>query len=1075
MRVAIPQSELYSQLQALGWSLKNITMKNGLFVAKGIGPAEQEAERIGQDSEGALAALLLYAQRSNAVRRMAATEKFAAWHSNWLDQAKEIAHAYSKAPVFDEKAVPAWRALAAESKMQADAIRQQLKVEVTDEPDPYKDAEEMTHDIHHNKAYRVSRSNSNHPLWSQEDNINFRIVHDVLGHAQSGGDFGWVGENHATAAHMPLISPLAREALFTERIGKAAYDRQHHGYGPQKIALLSEFLHPAQEKEGEHVFVPHGGLPALKAPNENASAEMQTPESQPEPGQSFSPAMVGIHGDGSSSVMRPMQARVAKLVSDDLLEDPNAGWSPPIRTPSVRAGSPSDYLDTSGLIDNAAKIDTEWWEKDQPTQNKAIMNAFRVAILSPRKHLKWNAAHYQALQHTDADTSAKDMWGILEDEREEHNQKLGYPEGSHLSYRKNLAFLVDQLELDGLSKTEALAKAKEIVFEKTKEFEKQLGRQGEGETSELRRANQARAMLATWLQENYSPARGWMPGQMTIGGLKKSDYQGWTNWETWNTALMMDNERESYDASRKLVEQGGTEEDLKNWAIQNVIGPENKRAIEDAQEWNDIPQHDRLDHNYEDFKAKHPDAMDLLHGLVGGPDVGDSEPQIIDDHKVNWNEIWSHIYEEFQENDRYKQEKSRLDGENLPFAMPGHSDETNRMLDAWMKHHGVMHPDQKTPEGRGAEHQTMMNVPLDQLNPQYYTRGDDPTDTWRQGEQDGYIQKGVREHGWDTLNDIQSGRAQPAQIQLMQQALEAQGYTPEQIQQFMRQQRRYDGENWVNLNQSQDQAQAPQTGGQSDLTFPDEWTSKTADWSPDPTLFDSPQVQVPDATGFSDDDSKYGAFMGAHLDALAEVGKHIDTIRDAAHDDIEDGGKGLKFRNAVMNLNLAGVNPKVASFAWLLLRPMSSDLGIIDAHMLRALGRNERDMSVKDYYKLERMQRTAKDASGYGHMPLGLYHWGLWDHARNPGSHSDHSPLRVLDPEPWEQHSWDAASSARSGPFVGHPAFEATRPYMEETARAFDDEFADQPAGMVPRNHRPIEDENPRTISPFVIPYRGGR
>ena len=122
-------------------------------------------------------------------------------------------------------------------------------------------------------------------MWSIEDNVNFRIVHDILGHCQSGGDFGWSGELKACGAHFPLLSPLAREALFTECIGQTAYNKTYHGFGPQKVGLMSEFLHPVQEKEGEHVWVPHGGLPALTQ-NEN---EMMPAANYMTPGQWVDP------------------------------------------------------------------------------------------------------------------------------------------------------------------------------------------------------------------------------------------------------------------------------------------------------------------------------------------------------------------------------------------------------------------------------------------------------------------------------------------------------------------------------------------------------------------------------------------------------------------------------------------------------------------------------------------------------------------------------------------------------------------------------------------------------------------
>jgi hypothetical protein len=192
--------------------------------------------------------------------------------------------------------------------------------------------------------------------------------------------------------------------------------------------------------------------------------------------------------------------------------------------------------------------------------------------------------------------------------------------------------------------------------------------------------------------------------------------------------------------------------------------------------------------------------------------------------------------------------------------------------------------------------------------------------------------------------------------------------------------------------------------------------------------------------------------MGGHLDAIHTVGQHMDEILDAAREDIEEGGKGFIFRNRVMNMNLPGVNPKVASFAWLLLAPLTSELGIIDTHVMRGLQQPEDSPSVRDYYKMERMQRAAKDASGYGHVPLGLYHWGLWDAIRNPGDHSDHSALRVLNPLPWDapEAKWDAATSQRHGPWVGPPDFENSRIHMNQAADDFDQLYGDQPKGIVP-------------------------
>lgn len=128
-----------------------------------------------------------------------------------------------------------------------------------------------------------------------------------------------------------------------------------------------------------------------------------------------------------------------------------------------------------------------------------------------------------------------------------------------------------------------------------------------------------------------------------------ADYNGWTNWETWNTALMMGNEEWSYNEARNIVSMSTNSMRLRDWAIENIIGPMNARAIKDAQEWNDIPEWDRLDPHYEDLKERNPDAADLVNNLGFGPDTSDYQPQLIDPELVNWDEIFESYEEDLRE------------------------------------------------------------------------------------------------------------------------------------------------------------------------------------------------------------------------------------------------------------------------------------------------------------------------------------------------------------------------------------------------------------------------------------------
>lgn len=260
-----PHNEAYQKLTELGWELLSVKQKNGLWVAKGKGPGENEAERIGQSPEMAVAGLVLFAQRSNQIRQKSARQSISAWTHDFRPMKHDIARAYAKLPAFENKAVPAWRALAEESRRQADAIRKQIQVETTDNPEPYMSHKEMAHDVHHKKHYHVTRANSDHPVWTPEDVMNFRLVHDVIGHAQGDAGYDWEGEHNAFAHHAPWVTPLAREALFTETLGRAAYDDAFHGHGPKRVALMSDYLNEGHKTEGDHVTIPHGATPDTDA------------------------------------------------------------------------------------------------------------------------------------------------------------------------------------------------------------------------------------------------------------------------------------------------------------------------------------------------------------------------------------------------------------------------------------------------------------------------------------------------------------------------------------------------------------------------------------------------------------------------------------------------------------------------------------------------------------------------------------------------------------------------------------------------------------------------------------------
>lgn len=106
------------------------------------------------------------------------------------------------------------------------------------------------------------------------------------------------------------------------------------------------------------------------------------------------------------------------------------------------------------------------------------------------------------------------------------------------------------------------------------------------------------------------------------------DYNGWTNWETWNTALMLNNEQGTQSKALEIA-RFGQQAKFEDFAIRTVIAPHNELTMAHAEEWNSIPFDERpgeYDYEKEDVK-----------------------PMVIDESKVNWDEIFESFRETLRE------------------------------------------------------------------------------------------------------------------------------------------------------------------------------------------------------------------------------------------------------------------------------------------------------------------------------------------------------------------------------------------------------------------------------------------
>jgi hypothetical protein len=744
-------ASLHQQITDQGWSVKKLSYdkKRDRFVAVGKASHGEEIECWAPTEKVALANLLKRILRLNHMR----SSKLSMWTHTFTDQLPAIAQAYSKAPAYDPKAAISFMELGKDSVNRAKALQDHLEIILTHNPDPYPSPEKMHDDVRKRRRLEVSRAGLEHPIWSDEQAIAYRICHDVLGYCAAGGGWDWQGENQAFAAHAAVVPEEAQKALFTESIGQTAYATYFQAYGPAKVTTFPEFMDEAQDKMN-----PAKGFRGVHP------TQILAPIAQP----SVKPRTLSSgRADLDPRFIVEAAQPGAPGVSEGLT-DPNAGFQTGIQPQQPNAYLDyGDPLESQKVLDNAKLIDTEWarLNQDDPADlarmKQAIVNAFRVVLLSPRKNLQWNAQHYQDISQIPGDESdPTTYWHQLEKSRQNWNvERFGEQSRySHMPYFKQWRSL------------------EQLMYQK-------------------------------------NPKAGW--------------------------------------------------------------------------------------------EAAQKEAQQFLFRMQ------------------------TRIQDQVMEEDADKPEDKRLDTYQV-------ENETNKRLTGMLKT---------------------------------------------------YI--GEHQMGFDFESAVD-----PAQE----------------------------------------------------------------------SMFDVPQVQQPKV-------ARYGAFMGAHLQSIAQISQHVDEIMKAALTDVHmHDGSGHHFRATVMQLGISGVGPKVCSFAWLLLQPMTSQLGTIDVHMMDVLGHNyEKDMNNRDYFKFERELQAGRDASGYGHIPLGAFQWGTWDASRTGiGTHQDHSAMKVLDPDPVNSMHWSDSVPSTAGMLKNEGWWQATAPARQAVADDFDQNIAPNvPQGQIPFNRGTL----PQTYSKSSMRY----
>lgn len=155
----------------------------------------------------------------------------------------KIAGDYAKLPINDPAALASYEALRTEVGQQYDYLTNELGVNVEFVAhDPYPDAKSMVADVRDNNRLQVLQTSTTgpHPFLTDEENDQFRAVHDAFGHAAIGRGFDRNGEEAAYQSHRQMFSDAAIKALATETRGQNSA-LVYGGTGtfpPQKVALL---------------------------------------------------------------------------------------------------------------------------------------------------------------------------------------------------------------------------------------------------------------------------------------------------------------------------------------------------------------------------------------------------------------------------------------------------------------------------------------------------------------------------------------------------------------------------------------------------------------------------------------------------------------------------------------------------------------------------------------------------------------------------------------------------------------------------------------------------------------------
>lgn len=151
-----------------------------------------------------------------------------------------VADKYDELPDYDPEAVASYKALIQHVEKMYQRMLSKVDVKFV-EGQPYNSQKEMAEDVKETGVLKISTDFNEHDVFSPEQNLKFRAVHDYIVHILANVDFSDKGEVAAFNAHAKLLPSKAIPAAFTEIVGQACYANARGSFPKQKIAIMKDF------------------------------------------------------------------------------------------------------------------------------------------------------------------------------------------------------------------------------------------------------------------------------------------------------------------------------------------------------------------------------------------------------------------------------------------------------------------------------------------------------------------------------------------------------------------------------------------------------------------------------------------------------------------------------------------------------------------------------------------------------------------------------------------------------------------------------------------------------------------